>query len=162
MFYLLFSLLLAHFYSNFTTKKKKNVKKSKSFEVENMQEQDYLESFKSLGIANNKNKVLKFLHVCLLSIAKPILDCSLLKFMISNYSDNVQVLCSILQVLSFFPTQTRLVNHVLSLIIKKKNLTFAQRFLIFQAHRVKVMRQSSISFEANERINMQNRQSNLV
>ncbi|OHT12376.1 Adenylate and Guanylate cyclase catalytic domain containing protein [Tritrichomonas foetus] len=108
--------------------------------------------FRSLRIDTSRNKALLYLRIGLVEMTEPFTDWSLVKFIIANYADDQSVLCPVIQILSFFPCQQQLLNGCFVQVLKKKKLNLGQRFLIYQAYRIKTMRQSSIPLEANERM----------
>lgn len=55
----------------------------------------------------------------------------------------------IAQFLSFFPSESQLLNHYVSIISKHSDLNFAQRFLFYQIKRIHILRQSSATRQSN-------------
>ena len=121
-------------------------------EEEEVTSEMQLNLFKDLKIDTKKSNALMYLRIGLVEMTDPFIDWSLPKYIISCYNDEVSVMCPVIQILSFFPCQHQLLNSCFASVLKKKKLSFSQRFLVYQAYRIKTMRQSSIPLEANERM----------
>ncbi|EAY14859.1 hypothetical protein TVAG_411250 [Trichomonas vaginalis G3] len=55
----------------------------------------------------------------------------------------------IAQFLSFFPSESQLLNHYVSIINKHSDLSFSQRYLFYQIKRIHILRQSSATRQSN-------------
>jgi len=87
--------------------------------------------------------------------SKPFIDLSYTKNIVQN-SQTCEILCSCLFHIAFFPGETRLLNMLFSHVIEKRDLTFKDRFLLFQTNKIKILRQSSTTSEINEQLISQN------
>lgn len=108
----------------------------------------------SMNILAN-NKLFKTENLTLMSIHLSFSNCSPLFYhwhvinFAANHYPSVKVLLTIVQYLSFFPGASRKLNNYLKFISQNHDLKYHQRFLLFQIFRIKTMRQSSVSPEAN-------------
>ncbi|OHS94912.1 Adenylate and Guanylate cyclase catalytic domain containing protein [Tritrichomonas foetus] len=93
-----------------------------------------------------------YLHIGLLNHSDLFIDFSLIKFAAEVYDNNKDLVCFIIQILTLFPSESRLMNFFFSIAIQKSGLTFAQRFLLYEVHKIISVRQSSASIEINDRL----------
>ena len=114
-------------------------------------EKEYEEYYNGLGIGNDEVKAITYLHVGFTEMCPYFLNWSLSKFIFSKY-DSTDTICQIIQIISFFPTEFRQLNTLFSTITSRTDLSFHSRFLIYQVYRIKTLRQSSSSSDANERL----------
>ncbi|OHT12545.1 Adenylate and Guanylate cyclase catalytic domain containing protein [Tritrichomonas foetus] len=114
-------------------------------------EREYEEYFVGLGLGRNEQKALMYLHVGFTEMCPYFLNWSLTKF-ITNHYDSTNTVCMIIQIISFFPSEFRQLNHLFSAITSRTDMPFHFRFLIYQVYRIKTLRQSSSSSDANDRL----------
>lgn len=103
------------------------------------------------GLDRHKGKCEYYIRVGLAQRCDLFLDWSLFKFMAEVYNDN-ETFGLIVQMLSYFPSEYRLLNCFFSLTLTKVNLHIAHRFLLYQVHRVMGLRQSSVSSEITDKL----------
>ncbi|EAY01818.1 hypothetical protein TVAG_273290 [Trichomonas vaginalis G3] len=70
---------------------------------------------------------------------------SLVNYLIERYDEDELVLSMCLQLLSFFPKETRLQKHIQKLLLKRRRLSFTTRFLIYQLESLNAIRNFSIN-----------------
>jgi len=105
----------------------------------------------SLGIDKNADLSLMLLRLGLIHQSSLFIDFSLIKA-ISQFQSSNDVLCTLVQFVSFFPSESRLLNALFSHASSKRDLEMKDRFLMYEVHRIKTLRQSSTSLDANERL----------
>ncbi|OHT15458.1 Adenylate and Guanylate cyclase catalytic domain containing protein [Tritrichomonas foetus] len=118
---------------------------------ENKKDSEFMAYFEGLGLGYSEKLAITYLHVGLTQICPLFLNWSLVRFISQNYPSNYAI-CSTIQVLSYFPTEFRQMNSLFSLVTTRTDLNFINRFLIYQVYRIKTLRQSSTSSDANERL----------
>ena len=118
---------------------------------ENKKDSELMAYYEGLGLASSEKLSLTYLHVGVTQICPLFLNWSLVRFVSHNFTSN-QALCSTIQVLSYFPTEFRQMNTLFSVVTTRTDLKFIDRFLIYQVYKIKTLRQSSTSSDANERL----------
>ena len=78
-------------------------------------------------------------------------DWSLIKF-VAEFHPTKTMLANITQFLTFFPAESRLLNVFFLQTISQPNLSWPQRFMLYEVHRVKGLRLSSASSEITEKV----------
>jgi len=136
----------------YISKKVKSIITDLSSSSETITDNEKTDKFYRLGLDKSLDRGLMYLHVGFVNACDLFLDWSLLKFLISVYPDN-HAICSAIRILSLFPCETRLLNSFFSIVTSKRDLCQSHRFLVYEVHRVKTLRQSSTSLDANERLN---------
>lgn len=143
------TLIVGHFLLKALCKKYIRKLKSRGNSEETVNDTEF---FKSLNIDSNSKEALKYFRLGLASRAESFTDWSLAKFIVAAYKDDINVLCSVLQIVTFFPMNKLLSDVLFNLISKKTKEKFWQKFTIYQSYKIKVLRQSSIPLESNERM----------
>ncbi|KAK8850300.1 hypothetical protein M9Y10_018429 [Tritrichomonas musculus] len=116
------------------------------------------EYFDGLGLSN-KDKSILYLHVGFTQMAPLFLNWTLPKYMyVKNHTKRVTA--SVIQIVSFFPSEKDFLNQLFAYLSSKPELSFAHRFLVYQTYRIKSLRQSSSSSDANDRLAKLRSQSN--
>jgi hypothetical protein len=100
--------------------------------------------FSKLGIDKSQNQAFKYLSIGIAEHSDLFLDMSLIKFIADNHY-NGTCYSFLLKLLSFFPSESRLLNLIFNRTLSLSNLEFSERFLLYQIHQVKCFRQSSTS-----------------
>ena len=109
------------------------------------------ELFHDSKLFKNEQTALMSIHYSFLNCLPLFYKWSAINYTLSLYpSTDAQM--QIVHYLSFFPGASRKMNNVLSAVTKKRDLNYHQRFLIFQIYRIKTMRQSSVSPDANHKL----------
>ncbi|OHT01729.1 Adenylate and Guanylate cyclase catalytic domain containing protein [Tritrichomonas foetus] len=108
--------------------------------------------FSDLKIDKFLPNCLYFIHIGLLNYSDLFIDFSLVKFAAEAFDNNKDLVCYIIQILALFPSESRLMNFFFSIAIQKSGLTFSQRFLLYEVHKIISVRQSSASIEINDRL----------
>ena len=111
-------------------------------------EEERFDYYDSLGLSRNEKLALMYLHVGFKNMCPLFLDWSLLKYILQRHSSENAV-CGCLQILNFFPGESRLLNRLTVTLTSRRNLNFVQRFLIFQVYKIKTLRQFSASSDSN-------------
>jgi len=109
------------------------------------------ELFISLGIDKSIDRAFMYLRIGLINHSKIFLNWTLMKF-IGQHFVSTSTHCQCIQMLSFFPSEIRLMNYFYSWAISRTDFTFEDRFLVFQVNRIKTQRQTISSQDANERL----------
>lgn len=107
--------------------------------------------YQGLRLHTSETLAITYLHVGLTQMCPLFLNWSLVRFISQIYSTNYSI-CSVIQILSYFPTEFRQMNSLFSVATTRTDLNFIDRFLIYQVYRIKTLRQSSSSSDANERL----------
>ncbi|OHT14492.1 Adenylate and Guanylate cyclase catalytic domain containing protein [Tritrichomonas foetus] len=154
--------------TNFIVRKvKKNLSRSALEGVEPSEEadppaatsRDYLvltdvverQHYLNLQLHKSELKAELYLRIGISTQCSLFLDWSLMKF-IAEYHNNNRMLSLITQYLSYFPCEIRLLNYFFFTVMSKPNLRVDQRFMIYQVHHVKGLRQSSASSEITDKL----------
>ncbi|EAY23612.1 Adenylate and Guanylate cyclase catalytic domain containing protein [Trichomonas vaginalis G3] len=135
------SLIMFHFM-------RRNVIKKLS--VSNLE--DKISYYESLGILKNDKKILTYLSIGFANTCPLFYDLSLMEYLFQN-STSEYVLTNMLQIINFFPGETRFLNRLTGLLITNRRLNFDQRFLIYQIYKIKTLRQFSSSNDSNMKLN---------
>jgi len=114
-------------------------------------EEEKNQRFRDIALDKDEVKGLMYLHYGLEGMCDTFIDISLPKFIITHHNDT-QNLMSIVKILVLFPNEYRLLNLLLQTVTRRRDLTFSHRFLIFQVYRIKILRQSSSSSAASEKL----------
>lgn len=117
----------------------------------NFRDDDYVSYYNNFGLENAPNKSLTFLQVSFAKNFYHFYDWSLLKYLFTTMPSN-QVLIACIQFVSYFPSESRMTNELFKQLLKKNDLKFEQRFLLYQVNKIKRSRASSSSVEANEHL----------
>jgi len=134
------------------TKKVESIRVSLTNDDENpLSSDDKNTRFIQLGLDQNELKALIYLRFGYELISDLFVDWSLLHFIVQNHTSNYSI-CSCIQMLSFFPGETRQLNLLFSNATSRRDLSFADRFLIYQVNHVRIIRQSSVSSDSNDRL----------
>lgn len=114
-------------------------------------ENDFHEYYKGLGLDSSQTKAITYMHVGFTEMCEYFLNWSLTRYIVGTYK-STSAICSVIQLISFFPSEFRQLNNLFSLLSSRTDLSFANRFLIYQVYRIKTLRQSSSSSDANDRL----------
>ena len=109
------------------------------------------EYFRHFKIDVSESKAELYLRVGLAEHADLFIDWSLVKY-IAEYYPSPHMLATLTQFISYFPGESRLLNFFFVQVVVINNLKFYHRFLLFEIHRVKGLRQSSASTEINDKV----------
>ena len=102
--------------------------------------------FLNLKLNNSKLKAELYMRIGIANQSALFLDWSLAKFL-AEFQNSNYMIALITQFISYFPCESRLLNYFFFNITSRQNLRVEQRFLIYQVHRIKGLRQSSASSE---------------
>lgn len=124
-------------------------------------EEEKIILFQKYGLNNSTMKALKYFYIAFSTASDFFLDSSLLHFLVSSFTEtNVYMAC--IQILSFFPGETRHLNALFLSISSHRDLNIKDRFLIYQVYKIKTLRASSASIDSNDRLaDLKTRTSNL-
>lgn len=109
------------------------------------------ELFTNLGLDKNESKALMYLRLGFTHQSDMFLDWSLFRY-IAQAHNSTSFICSLIQIVCYFPSEYRKLNSLFTIATNKNELSFPDRFLIYQAYRVNSIRQSSSLTGANERL----------
>ena len=108
--------------------------------------------FANLGLGHNYLLAKSYLYTALAQHSEYITNSSYFTFLIKAYDTNESV-SVVAQVLTFFPFEQRHLNHVYRALISRRDLSIADRFLIYQIYKVKSLRASSTLQVTNDIVN---------
>jgi len=109
------------------------------------------EYFTNLYLHTNDELVKFYLRIGMETGADFFMDGSLIRFIMEFYSESeLYAFCSM--VLSFFPGHARLLSSVFAKLVKKRDLVIYHRFLVYEVNRVRMIRQTSVSIDFNDRM----------
>jgi len=101
------------------------------------------------GLDQSMEKALMYVRVGFIEHCPLFMDWSLIKFVSSHFS-NTNINCFCIQLLSFFPSEIRLLNYFYSMAILHTDFEFKDRFVIYQVNKIKTQRQTISTNEAIE------------
>ena len=116
---------------------------------DNMSESEKVTVFTEEKLDQNEGRALTFLRVGFTQCCDLFIDNSLVNFLIKSLRKNSSF-SQLLQIVTYFPSEQRSVNVLFKLLHLKRDLTFPERFLIYQVQRIKTLRASHSSLSATE------------
>ena len=125
-----------------------------SLETENYQAlsiEEKKDFYSSLPNLEQTNDILKTLRVAFMHRHPTFIDFSLPHYCFQA-NDSPEVIFQCMQLMSFFPSESRSVNILFSKAVSSRKIDYHQRFQIYQVNRIKTIRQSSVSSAANDRL----------
>ncbi|EAX96126.1 Adenylate and Guanylate cyclase catalytic domain containing protein [Trichomonas vaginalis G3] len=108
--------------------------------------------FSSLDIDKSALKAMMYIVVGLATLGDYFVDGSLTDYIINNANID-SALAILLQVVTFFPSESRKMNILFKKLAMKRKLGFVERFLIYQVYRIKTRRLVSDTKETLETFN---------
>ena len=99
---------------------------------------------------SSPRKLIRTLRIMLADMPEEFVSWKLIKEYIKQPDLSTYALSRIAQMLSFFPSEGQRLNLFISILSKRKDLKYNERYLLFQIRRVHVLRQSSTSKQLNE------------
>ncbi|EAY21631.1 Adenylate and Guanylate cyclase catalytic domain containing protein [Trichomonas vaginalis G3] len=125
---------------------------------ENLTYQDDIENlgeyFDSLDVCKNDLTVMMYCAVGVAELCDYFVDGSLIDFINENCRGDESILSIILQVVTYFPSDSHKLNLLYKKLVSKQKLSYLSRFLIFQIFKVKTRRLSSNSKDTIKTYNM--------
>ncbi|OHT02935.1 hypothetical protein TRFO_29808 [Tritrichomonas foetus] len=103
------------------------------------------------GMLKNENKALMYLRIGFQNYLPLFYTWAISKHVLSEFTSTKTLIQSI-QIIGYFPGESRLLNSYFTGVTKHRDLKMPHRFLIYQVNRIKPLRQSSISSEANVKL----------
>lgn len=122
--------------------REKSIVKSIAEEIKNHDEAN--EYYTQLGIDTNPDKALLYLRLAFQNCLPNFYNWTLMNFIVDHHESET-ILATSLQILNFFPKETRLQNKIQRIILKRRKLKPSTRFLLYQVDAVKTLRQFSVS-----------------
>ena len=120
-----------------------------TYTSQNMSEEEKYRKFDELGLGINPTKATKYLYVGIVNKCDLFVDMSLTSY-IAKTTTSTRAVFSLAHTTAFFPSEMRLLNSLFRQIVNRRDIGFADRFMVYQLHRIKVLRASSSSAETNE------------
>ena len=117
--------------------------------------------FIRLGLDRSEAKCSMYIRVGVAHCCPLFIDWSLIKFA-GEYHRTAAMLSCITQFLAFFPCETRLLSCFFNIAITQLDLSYAQRFLMYQVNIIKGLRQSSASSEVADKITSLRNKANTI
>ncbi|OHS96426.1 Adenylate and Guanylate cyclase catalytic domain containing protein [Tritrichomonas foetus] len=130
---------------------KPDIQNLQANQINFLQDQARKQLLLSYGLDRNFRKLQYYIRVGIAQRSDLFLDWSLLKFGAEFY-DSTEMYCLIVQILSYFPSESRLLNFFFSQAVSKVGLSLHERFLLYEVHRVMGLRQSSASSEITDKL----------
>lgn len=120
----------------------------KQLDVDYIKQDEANNYYTELGLDKNQNKALCYLKIAFQNYCPSFYNWTLIIFLMEHYeTETVISLC--LQLLTFFPKETRLQNRLERMLSKRRILTFQTRYLIFQIQTLKSLRQFDARLKSN-------------
>jgi hypothetical protein len=107
--------------------------------------------FKKLGVHESFLKAFRYLSVGISQNSIFFLNWSLIKFIAEAYPDS-DSLSMVTQILSYFPSEYKLLNYYFCETLSQPNLHFFNRFLLYQVNNVKNILEASASLSIPQKI----------
>lgn len=101
------------------------------------------------SLNTDKDKAIMFNRIGFMRNCPFFITFQLSKHISATFNETIPV-SACLQIVSYFPSESRLMNSLLSCLCGKRDLSFWHRFLIYEVYRLNTLRQSSASSAANE------------
>lgn len=109
------------------------------------------EIYKKLKIDSSESMALSTLYFVIQNNIAQYLDFSLVKFMLNSHK-SIKVLMQCMRSISYFPPNSRYLNMLFNIFVKRRDVKFIHRFFIYQIQKIKMLRQSSSSLYACEKL----------
>ena len=117
--------------------------------VLNLPQADAEVEYENERIKDIYSRSVMYLHYGLREICPRSIDFSLQKYLIAN-TTNIDVLAEVLKLICCFPQESRLMSQLFNVLISKRDLSYAHRFMLYQTERIKAVRQCSSSIDTGE------------
>jgi len=117
----------------------------------NMTEEEKIERLNSLGFDSGLFKLRMYIHYGLSKNCDLFNDFSLIRFALQRYEDP-SLFCYCIKFLSYFPSEDRLMSKSFNEVLKSRTLKLEEKFMLYQVHRIKLLRQSSSSNSSIDRL----------
>ena len=131
--------------------KVKKIVKILTLESQDWTENDKYQHFDDYRVDRSEKYVIMLLTRGFTERCDMFLDWSLVHYIVDHFESN-HAICSVVQMVAFFPGESRKLNILFSKALKKRDLRLADRFLIYQVYRINTLRQSSTSLQASEKL----------
>ncbi|EAY00327.1 Adenylate and Guanylate cyclase catalytic domain containing protein [Trichomonas vaginalis G3] len=125
----------------FTIRTKRMVAK---LSLEFKTQDEAFEYFKELGLDLDVAKAQLYLRTSFQNYCPAFYQWHLVNFIAEHYDDEIS-LSTCLQLVNFFPKETRLQNKLQRLLLKRRKVGYVTRFLNFEVDAIKILRQFSVS-----------------
>lgn len=106
---------------------------------------DLNEYFDELDICKNSLTAMMYIVVGMAEICDYFVDGSMIDYITNNAHNDEGILSILLQVVTYFPSESTKLNVIYKKLIQRQKLTFINRFLIYQISKIKTRRLSSNS-----------------
>jgi len=113
-------------------------------EIRQLSDEEKNDLIEKLCLEKNIYRLFMYMRVGLSECCDLFTDFSLLKHILQK-SDDTRVLCFCMRLLTFFPSEDRFLNRIFSLIARIRDLSYRNKFMLYQVQRIKILRQSSSS-----------------
>ena len=116
-----------------------------------MTEEEKFQAFDAHRLDRDEKYAIMFLTVGFTEMCDCLLDWSLVHYIADHFDTNNSI-CSLVQIMAFFPGESRKLNSLFGRALKRRDLEIQNRFLIYQVYRINTLRQSSTSLQASEKL----------
>ena len=147
-FFIIFSVVFAIVFK----KRTKRITSDLQAKENMLTEEDKTQYFNSLYLDKNEHLAQVYFITGFIKMCPCFLDWSLFKYIIAVHTEE-DLLCKCLQIINFFPGESRLMNRLVSALTSRRGLKLTHRFLFYQVMKVKLLRQFSASSDSNAKLN---------
>jgi hypothetical protein len=120
-------------------------------EEETLSDDDKRQQYKALKIDESEQKALFYLNYAIARQHLKYFDFAFMKYII-NHHTNAHVIPHCARVVSWFPYQAHPLAEFCAQGMGRKDLDFKEEFLLFQLSRIRLLRESSTSISAGEKL----------
>ena len=132
-------------------RKYKSIRHELANSNDEMSDKDKSDYFNELNIMESDKKALMYLRVAFSTNSFYFIDGTLTNFIFRNIL-STDSMCSLIQLISFFPFEIRKLNVIFKSITDHRNLGLFNRFLVYQVYKVKTLRSSNSSINSTNLI----------
>lgn len=106
--------------------------------------EDANEYYRELNLDQDMSKALLYFKIAFQNYCPCYYDMTLANFIAENFDEEI-IIATVLQIITFFPMETRLQSRFQLLLMKRRKLSVPAQFLLFQIEAIKSLRQFSAS-----------------
>lgn len=140
----------------------KNLIDGKDDNLQIPSDDEIMERFMAMKIDRSPRMALFYLQIGLINIGDLFLDTSLMKFVVQHQT-NTSILTSCIRIIVLFPSESNMLNMLISSASKSRDLDTGGQFLLYQVYKIKLLRQSSSSVASAASLKeMKQKSSNLL
>ena len=107
--------------------------------------------FMKLKLDLSESYALSVLYFVIQNHLVPYLDFTLIKFILNSHK-SINAMMQCMRSISYFPSNSRYLNMLFNVIVKRRDAKFTHHFFIYQIQKIKMLRQSSSSIIACQKL----------